>query len=243
MTSEQPLSVVMAPKTRLGRELIARAMRRDESIVAMARHEADVTALADSGAEVVLAGQSMDRGRPLQVFVCALGPVHPIEGEQPVDLAADSAAVDRDLRIIEDLLASRPGAHVVLVSTVIALAPRPDRRYYGGWRGVVERQLRDLAHRHGAEISVLYPGRLIDGNDIKHLRERAYTRYDKLADLAERAAVRPPSSRLVGLDARVWGIVRGLILMFGSLRGSAGTPTELPTTAGNPQSIRQESPR
>lgn len=218
-------TIVVGPRTRLGRELVDRAVARGETVVALARDTADAAALASSGAEVLLATDRPEpHGRPVRVLVCALGPVHPTDPGAEADPVAESAAVARDLRAIDHVLASAPTASVVLVSTVIALAPGPDRRHYGGWKNVVEPAVREVADRHRAEVSVLYPGRLVAATSVTRPWHRLYTRYTRLARLVE-SATAAPRSRVVGLDARLWLLLRGLSLAMSSVSGSAGRPS------------------
>ncbi|MCW2768989.1 MAG: hypothetical protein JWR27_422 [Aeromicrobium sp.] len=234
------VTIVVGPRTRLGHALVTAAVQRGESVIAVARHEADAIALTGSGAEIVLAADHVEpHGRPVRILVCALGPVHPTDPGTPVDPIADTSAVDRDLAIVDRLLAAAPTAAVVLVSTVIALAPGPDRRYYGGWKNVVERALREVAARHRAEVSVLYPGRLVADVSVTRPWHRLYTRYTRLVRLVESAAA-APRSRVVGLDARMWLVLRGISVALGSVTGSAGAPSAAGTQLGDPRTTSEE---
>ncbi|MCW2790497.1 MAG: hypothetical protein JWP56_2800 [Aeromicrobium sp.] len=235
------VTIVVGPRTRLGRALVSAAVERGEPVVAVARHAEDAAALAGSGAEIVLASDHVEpHGRRVRVLVCALGPVHPTDPGTPVDPAADTSAVERDLAIVDRLLAAAPTATVVLVSTVIALAPGPDRRYYGGWKNVVERAVRELAHRHRAEVAVLYPGRLVADVSVTRPWHRLYTRYTRLARRVEEAAAAAPRSRVVGLDARLWLLVRGITIALGSVTGSAGVPSAAVAPLRDPRTTSEE---
>jgi nucleoside-diphosphate-sugar epimerase len=213
-------TVVTGPKTRLGQALIAQAVARGETVVAVARDERDAAALADSGAKVLVSssGAALDVV-PTKIYVCALGPVHTTD---PVDQAATSAAVDRDLAVIEKLLVAASNPRVVLVSTVIAVAPGGDRRYYGGWKCLVEQELLDRVLAHGGQLSVVYPGRLMADADMRRPWHRLHTRYFRLAQIVEKAGASSPTSRVVGLDARMWLMKRTLAVFFSSVTGSAG---------------------
>lgn len=213
-------SVVTGPKTRVGQQLIARAIARGESVVAVARDDRDVEALEKSGAQVVVA--SSDAGAvpaPSVIYVCALGPVHTTD---PVDVAATAASVERDLAMIEKFLVAAPNARVVLVSTVIAVAPGADRRFYGGWKCLVEQELLDRVVAHGGQLSVVYPGRLMADEDVRRPWHRLHTRYFRLAQIVEKAGAGSPTSRVVGLDARMWLMKRAFAVLFSSLTGAAG---------------------
>jgi nucleoside-diphosphate-sugar epimerase len=213
--------VVLGPKTRLGQSLIARIAARGDDVFAVARDEQDAAALAGCGATVV-DGSLGVAADSLVIYVCALGPVHP----GPAEASVDADHVLRDLALVQKILDSAPAAsaRVVLVSTVIALAPGDDRRYYGGWKCLVEEELRQLLAERStpAELSVLYPGRLLGDDERTRPWHRLHTTYTKLSDLVEKAGHRPASSRVVGVDARVWLLTRGASLTFRSISGSRG---------------------
>lgn len=212
-------SVVTGPKTRLGQELIAQAVARGESVVAVARDERDAAELESSGAQVVIASAAGDVPAPSVIYVCALGPVHTTDA---VDHVATSAAVERDLAAIEKFLVASPKPRVVLVSTVIAVAPGADRRFYGGWKCLVEQELLDRVVAHGGEMSVVYPGRLMADADVRRPWHRLHTRYFRLAQIVVKSGAGSPTSRVVGLDARMWLMKRAFAVLFSSLTGSAG---------------------
>lgn len=221
---DAPVDVIVGPKTRLGAELLRRVAGDGGHAVALARHERDAQDLA--ALDHVLAGQHDDAafrealaGRPVRVHVCALGPIHP-EQASPTD----SAAAERELATLERIMqAADGGVHVVLVSTVIALAPGADRRYYGGWKAVVEQRLAELVDRHSnATLTVLYPGRLVAGRDARRPWQLAYTTYGRLAALSLAAATHPGRNRLVGADARAWLLLRSVALAVSSITGRPG---------------------
>lgn len=224
-----PISVVIGPRTRLGAALVER-LAPSGRVVAVSRGEHDTAALADAaaaGAEVAAVDVPLQLGSDatVHVYVCALGPVHPTDDTAP-DLTAETAAADRDLAFLDSVLrSSAADVRVVLVSSVIALAPGADRRYYGGWKALVEQQLRTLVAelRPTAELSVLYPGRLVAGS--RSLTQRLSTDYQRLAAVAERAVRRGPVSRVVGLDARLWVARRLLSLTWTTLTSGVSRPS------------------
>jgi hypothetical protein len=159
----------------------------------------------------------------VRIVVCALGPVHPEEARA----VADAAAFLRDLDFVHRLLAAISGrpASVVLISTVIALAPGEDRRYYGGWKCLVEQQLGESIDRLAprASYSVVYLGRLADerpGRAVPGLHATHAGLACRVMDLAEGQS----RSRVVGIDARLWMAVRGLAILAGSLRPHRAAP-------------------
>lgn len=210
------LTVVLGPKTRFGRALVDRL--GGEPLVLVARDDADAAELRGlfagvtvaTGAELADAVRASGADR-VRLVVAALGPVHPVAPAYD----ADAAGVARDLGLVRDILAGTLPVHVVLVSTILALAPGEDRRYYGGWKGVVEQQLRQLAEDRQAagtatSLSVLYPGRLtLSGSGL-------HASYSRLVDAALR--IREGQSRIVGLDTRIWLLVRSISFALRSLK-------------------------
>jgi hypothetical protein len=219
-------SVVLGPKTRLGAALIAGAPT-DRPVYAVARDDSDLAELGTSGATVVGAGTSsslLGDARPdaVRIHVCALGPVHP-ETAQP---SVDADLVARDLGLVARLLDESAGrdVHVVLISSVLALAPGADRAYYAGWKNVVEEEVARLVEPHSsARLSVLYPGRLLAASDRRRPWHRLHTTFDQLAVLMNQVGEGPGRSRIVGLDARAWLLARSASLMATTLSGSRST--------------------
>ena len=198
-------TVVLGPKTRLGAALLATAGVRLGDVRRGPRRP-DRAELASCGATVIGAhtnGPMLGDTRPsaLRIHVCALGPVHP-ETARPED---DASFVERDLDIVARLLGEADGreAHVVLVSSILALAPAADRAYYAGWKNVVEEKLASIVAAHpGARLSVLYPGRLMAAADRRRPWHRTHTTFERLATLMNDVSEGPARSRTVGLDAR-----------------------------------------
>jgi nucleoside-diphosphate-sugar epimerase len=238
LRADVPL-VVVGPLTRAGRELAA---RRGGPVLAVSRGPADDATLASAGADVVdVTGRDLEdrlRGaESVEVAVCALGPVHP----GPSDLAADTAGMQRDLAFLERLLhvaADRP-VRLVLLSSVVALAPTADRRYYGGFKSLAEQSLLSLlADRPQARLDVLYPGRLVAPADRTRPWHRLHAGFSRLAAHLERClgdrGRGAGRRRVVGLDARLWLLVRSLSLVVsGSLPGRIDPSTELVGTKEN----------
>lgn len=213
-------TVVLGPKTRLGAALLAGS--GSGSTYAVARDDQDRATLASSGATVVGDGQGRLLGdaRPerLRIHVCALGPVHP-ETAHP----DDASYVARDLDLVARLLGEAEGreAHVVLVSSILALTPASDRTYYAGWKNVVEGELASLVEGHpGARLSVLYPGRLMAAAERRKPWHRTHTTFERLATIMDDVSEGPGRSRIVGLDARLWLLARSASLVATTLSGS-----------------------
>lgn len=230
MATEQATAVttvVLGPKTRLGTALLVASAASDEAVYAVARDDLDRTELASCGAVVIDAHSSGPllgdtRISALRIHVCALGPVHP-ETARP---EADASLVERDLDLVARLLGEAEGceAHVVLVSSVLALAPAADRAYYAGWKNVVEEKLASMVAAHpGGRLSVLYPGRLMTAEERSRPWHRMHTTFGRLASLMNDVSEGPARSRTVGLDARIWLMARSASLVVTSLSGSRST--------------------
>ncbi|KRB77713.1 hypothetical protein ASE01_05790 [Nocardioides sp. Root190] len=234
-------TVLIGPRTRLGREVLRRTKGTD--VLALARHAEDaalVSALPELGAAAVADGSSTDLRAcvaglgtgPVRVVVAALGPVHP---ETP-RAAVDAPAVLRDLAFVEQVLDAGRPVRVVLVSTVLALAPGEDRRYYGGWKAVVEQQLQQLvddrtAAGGDASLSVVYPGRLLDAAERKG-RLKLHTSYSTLARIVLTKLDGAPSGRPVGIDSRFWLLVNSISLALRSLTPSTRRSIPPPPSIG-----------
>lgn len=222
-------TVVIGPRTRLGREVLRQV--DGTAALAVARHADDaalVGVIPELGSATVVDASTDDlRARvaalgdgPVRLVVAALGPVHP---ETP-RTAQDAPSVLRDLAFVEQVLDAGRPVRVVLVSTVLALAPGEDRRYYGGWKAVVEQQLQQLVDERttaggDASLSVVYPGRLLDAAERRG-RLRLHTSYARLAEIVLTKAVAAPSGRPVGADSRFWLLVNSISLALRSLRPS-----------------------
>ncbi|WP_235737216.1 hypothetical protein [Nocardioides alcanivorans] len=183
----------------------------------VARHQRDADDLAaswgaDPGVEIIRADSSIDVPEGARIHVCALGPV------QSGDRVEDPTVVERELQALGDLVTS--GSSVVLVSSVLALAPTRERAHYAGWKNLVEDRLGRLTTARGARLSVLHPGRLVEPGQ-KFFRDFVHTPYPKMAALVEQTSNRGPHTRAVGLDARLWLLARGARVASSALVGSA----------------------
>lgn len=244
------LTVVIGPKTRFGRALVER-VRDSAPVLLVARDSSDAAALTESfgagehSSVSVVDGSRGDLGTAVKALgadqvrlvVAALGPVHP---EQPA-YDVDGPAVSRDLALVTQVLDAGVPVQVVLVSTILAFAPSEDRRYYGGWKALLEQQLQQLVDDHRdaggrATLSVLYPGRLVDGSERSgHLR--LHSSYARLARRALTADPDQSIGRLVGIDTRIWLWVRCISFAFRSLKTTTARSVPRPPSAANSESV------
>lgn len=219
-----PVHVVIGPRTQLGAALLKRLEGQD--VVAVARHERDEQALTEvagarvaqaADASVAVAGEA-----DLVLHVCALGPIHP-EAPRPDDAERFAA----ELATIDAIVAATTGSvRIVFVSSVIALAPTPDRRLYGGWKNLAEEHLDRIALHHGSRVtvSVVYPGRIVDPSQRSGLSDRISSTFEKVARRLLAEASRKPRRAVVGTDAKVWSALRAMSLVVHVVRPSR-TPT------------------
>jgi hypothetical protein len=227
-TAATPL-VLVGPRTRLGRRLAEQHTGPVLPVSRGADDDADLSlpALAVDGSGVAAA---LVGAPAVELALCALGPVHP----GPVDLERDAASVRRDLDFVAAVLSAADGrpVRVVLVSSVVALAPGPDRRYYGGAKAQVEQMLVSLLADHpAASLDVLYPGRIVDVDERTRPWHRLHADFARVAALVQKALhVGSARRRVVGLDARLWLGARALSLVVSGLRaGHVNLVLELPT--------------
>ena len=235
-----PVHVVVGPRPQLGAALLKRLEGRD--VVAVARHQRDADALAAiDGARVALATDVtgvVAGDTDLVLHVCALGPIHP-EDPRPDDAERFAS----ELATIEALVAATTGSvRIVFVSSVIALAPTPDRRLYGGWKNLAEEHLDRVALRHGARVtvSVVYPGRIVAPSQRSGLSDRISSTFEKVARRLLAEASRKPRRAVVGIDAKVWSALRAMSLVVHVVRPSR-TPTLTPPSDLTSTPDRQEA--
>lgn len=162
--------------------------------------------------------------RPIGIIVCALGLPHPA----PPELATHMKRFDLDTGALANLIAEAgTGSHVVLVSTVIALAPPRDRAYYAAFKNLAESVLAaSLRKTTGAMLSVVYPGRLTERRGRFGTSGVFATPYAELAEkLLSVVGAQVPVSRVIGLDARLWLLVRSIGLFKSVLFSNLGSPS------------------
>lgn len=214
--------LIVGGKTRLAMSLFeAASASGQETFVVYATTDEHAALLALYPASALLEASRPIEGRSLCVFVCAFGLAHP--GKPDPQRHADRLL--QDAAWLFGLVRSQAGGvHVLLVSTVIALAPPRDRCYYAGFKNlaesVVAAQLQGIA---GAMLSVFYPGRLVARRSGSGLFGLLSTPYRALArQMVETARGSSQASRIVGIDARMWLMVNAMRLLVRSISPSIG---------------------
>lgn len=218
------LVIVLGAKTRLGQAILNSRWARDQDLLLVARDAEEASALSQRHptSRTYCAGHRGDApSRPPQavgVLGCALGPIH----KDVRNWAADFDAANRDLSVVSELLSRYPGVpmRVVFVSSVLALAPQQDRRYYGGWKSLLEATLGAMIEgRVGSSLCVVYPGRCVDRRSWSSPKSFLCTSYATLARCVVAALERETGAVITGVDARLWLAQRGLRHAWTALRG------------------------
>jgi hypothetical protein len=209
------LIIVLGPLSRLGSACMRIAEARSFDVCAVARHAADAERIRRQWprARVFVAGDPVSAlpsgHQRIVLCTCAAGLIHP----RKADWAMDVSEADRDIRLHLQILASFESVpvHVIFVSTVLALSPR-GTAHYAGWKNVMLGTLAEAVAEHPrGRLSVLYPGRLVERRTPAHLLSLTHGTFEQLAARIGRiAATDRPCRRVVGLDAYLWLMLRGL---------------------------------
>jgi hypothetical protein len=234
------LEVVFGPRTRLAAALLSRhPVPRGMERILVARDERDASWIAGAhpGAPILRGDrdETIEPADRLRIYGCAVGPVHP--GEAPV-IADDVERARRDFELVRRLADRAPGAvtELVFISSVLALAPHPrkEREYYSVWKRIVEVELERIAARaSGSNLSVYYPGRLVHTDTASFPMRLIHTTFDALADLITAPGAGEGSRRVVGTDARLWLLRRGVVARPGIRPPTGGRlADELATALG-----------
>jgi hypothetical protein len=221
--------VIFGPRTRLAQAVLAHDWVRGQSPLCVARTpvEAEWIRTGYPAAEILpgwnqTAPPRVER-EPMGVLVCAAGVIHP----GPACLTADHRAAARDLAILETIAQAQSGdrMHVVFVSSVLALGRSPGRGYYAGWKALMEGAIAKIVERApSACLSIVYPGRLVERRSVARPMSFLSTPYRHAAEVMIRTArSAAPRRAILGLDARLWLAVRGLVIWRDALVGRPRT--------------------
>jgi len=243
--------IVFGPRTRLATACIARIEPlRSCLLVARDQHDRAELVRRHSARTVVALADVEDwprTERPTTVVLAAFGAVHPTRaGDAFAALERDALAFERFVRTRTDVSA----LNVLLVSSVLALAPPRHRAEYGGAKNMAESSVERALERHpGATFAVLHPGRLVERKSLARPASLLATTYGDLAQRILDWIERPrPVDAVVGADARAWLVHRALALGVHALLPSsrripavpreAVRPPDGPTDAASPGTSR-----
>lgn len=221
------LVVLFGAQTRLARALLRLSQMRRHDLLLVARHENEANILLSRHPHARILRAWQDEPPPtlpverVAIIACALGMIHP--GESHFD--AESGNALRDIRVLEQVAHAYAAVplRIVMVSSVVALAPPRARTTYGGWKslleGAVESAARDAPR---TSLAVIYPGRLVERRQIRRPGSLVATSYLNLATMLMGATTRDDDTREIhGVDARLWLAARGSALALQAARGGA----------------------
>jgi len=216
------LVVVFGPRTTLAKHILSTTWAKKHNLLLVARDEEDAISLGLDFSEAQILTCWLpenewkwpDTCNGITIFLCAFGVIHPV----PPDWPSHCEVMNRDIDVLARVLRKFRGQMIrlVFVSSVLALAPRPQRSYYVGWKCLSEAIIRDLhAKQKGLFLSVVYPGRLVSRKSVLSPLSFFHTTYERFAQRLTRIADTWTGSReIVGLDARILLILRAFGLFM-----------------------------
>jgi hypothetical protein len=217
------LVMIFGPKTRLARSLLnSTAWSEHPEFILVARNPEEAVELEAEFPSASVhrpwsgGGALPGKAERVAVICCAIGVIH--KGDPLVERDVEAALSDhRALQAIVDIHVDAT-IHLLMVSSVLALAPRPERDHYAGWKNVQQEWLRLLGRRSPkVKTSILYPGRLVEHRGPRDLLSTSYAGLArKLIVLAEGTEA---VERVLGLDARLWLLARSLSLIKSAMVG------------------------
>lgn len=236
-SSKPPAWLIVGGKTRLAMSLFeAASASGHETFVVYASTDEHAALQALYPASALLEASQRMEGRSLCIFVCAFGLAHP---GKP-DPQRHSERLLQDAALLFALVRTHAGGvHVLLVSTVVALAPPRDRCYYAGFKNLAESVVAaQLQGVEGAMLSVFYPGRLVERRSGSGPTGLLATPYRALArQMVDAARGSSDVNRIVGIDARLWLMVNAIRMILQSIIPSFGK-MNLHSRDGLPRSRR-----
>lgn len=218
---------VIGAKTRLARELVAQLQADSASWsmpVLLSRSPAEIEELRDTypNCEIVVFDQmanttSKRNSDPSVLFCCALGPIHPTTQSQPI---SDLQAVEKELEFLRALRATLSGhAHVVFVSTVLAISSGSGRYYYSGWKRLIEAAIHELMRDFpDTHVSVVYPGRLVEAKNS--IPSWLSTTYGCAAQIMVKLGRSSSTRRIIGIDSRLLLLKRVVETTWSAISGN-----------------------
>jgi hypothetical protein len=219
--------VVLGPRTALAEHLLARQWAANNRIVLVAQDRQEARFLSSryrraevlTGSEAKLQERWPQTVRAATVIVCAFGLIHPAVP----DWSSHARILSRDLETIAAILENCRSCPVtvIFVSTALAAAPNNGRAYYVGWKYLSEALLAEILAKHNSvRFCVLLPGRLVGKKTLTRPLSLLHTSYSALARVIFTTARAPKTQRrVVGLDARILMMVRGVRLLINGVLG------------------------
>jgi hypothetical protein len=221
-SSISDLVVVFGPRTTLAKHILNAEWAKKQNLLLVARDEEDAIILGSDFSEAQILPSWMPENKwecpdtcgCITILLCAFGVIHPV----PPDWSSHCDEMNRDIDVLSRILQKFRGQMIRLlfVSSVLALAPRPQRSYYVGWKCLSEAVIRDLyAKQEGLFISVVYPGRLVSKKSVLSPLSFFHTTYGRFAQRLTRIADTWTVRReIVGLDARILLVLKAFGLFM-----------------------------
>ena len=231
------LVVVFGPCTTLAKHILSTSWAGQKNLLLVARDKEEARRLGSSfpAAEILACWLPEHKWKwpdaygCITVLLCAFAVIHPVTP----DWSSHCEATRRDIEILAHVLRKFRGQVIklVFVSSVLALAPKPERTYYVGWKCLAESMIRDLlTNQERASLSVLYPGRLASQKNLLSPLSFLHTTYRRFAQRLVRIAnscPRPsqrggackPHREIVGLDARILLALKAFGLLIRAVFG------------------------
>ncbi len=227
MSQSDSLTVVLGPCTKLAGALLKMPWVRGQELLLVGLDGTEKEKLKKEYPEAaVFALDKMGDYAPekkykfVNICCCALGMIHP----RPIDWETDLKEAKRDLAVLDKLLQSYSHArvHVIFVCSVLALSVNSRGRtgYYAGWKHILSKVLQSKVESiPESRFSVLYPGRLTKKRSIFNPVSLLYSSYPSVAKKLARIIISGESRRrIIGYDARIWLMLRGVATGMSAMR-------------------------
>jgi len=228
-TSHGNLVVVFGPCTTLAKHVLSTRWAGQKNLLLVARDKKEAKQLGSSfpAAEILACWLPQREWNLPEVYgcitvlLCAFSVIHPVTP----DWSLHCEATRRDIEILAYVLAKFRGQVIklVFISSVLALAPRPQRSYYVGFKCLAEAMITGLlTNQERAFLSVLYPGRLVSQKSLLSPLSFFHTTYRRFAQRLVRIADScppKPHREIVGLDARILLALQAFRLLIRTVLG------------------------
>ena len=231
------LVIVFGPRTTLAKHVLSTSWAGQKNLLLVARDKEEARWLGSSfpAAEILACWLPEHEWKwpetygCITILLCAFAVIHPVTP----DWSSHCEATRRDIEILAHILQKfrRQVIKLVFISSVLALAPKPQRTYYVGFKCLAEAMIRDLlTNQEGVSLSVLYPGRLVSQKSLLSPLSFFHTTYRRFAQRlvrvanscprsSQRGGAGTPHREIVGLDARILLVLKAFGLLLRAVFG------------------------
>jgi len=227
VSQSDSLTVVLGPCTNLARALLELPWAKSQELLLVGLNGAEKEKLKKEYPDAtVFALDEMADYAPekkykfVNICCCALGMIHP----RAIDWDTDRREAQRDLAVMDKLLLSfsHASVHVIFVCSVLALSVNSKGRsgYYAGWKHILSKVLQAKVETlPESRFSVFYPGRLTKKRSILNPVSLLYSSYHSVAKKLANIIIKGESRRrIIGYDARIWLMLRGVATGMSAIR-------------------------